>query len=146
MHCDRHSSFIFFPWQRKVGRDPVRFAEGPGTRISTMTIAEFSKVAFIVFNAIRMIGYMPQIRCLCRDGGKGSAVSLATWSLFSLANATTVAYAVFVIKDWLMAIVFLFNLTGSLTISLIIVHKRYLTFSYAQQTVRFIVQRCHSMW
>jgi hypothetical protein len=72
--------------------------------------------AFALLNGARVIAYVPQIRCLNRDNSNAAAVSLATWALFTLANAATVTYAIFVINDLLMAGMFMLNLLGCLTI------------------------------
>ena len=72
--------------------------------------------AFALLNGARVIAYVPQIRCLNRDNSNAAAVSLATCALFTLANAATVTYAIFVINDLLMAGVFMLNLLGCLTI------------------------------
>lgn len=90
-----------------------------------MTIAEYSVTAFAVLNGARVIAYVPQIRCLTRDNSNAAAVSLVTWTLFSLANAATVAYALLVINDPLMAGIFLSNLLGCLIIVVIIARKRF---------------------
>jgi hypothetical protein len=82
--------------------------------------------AFALLNGARVIAYVPQIRCLNRDNSNAAAVSLATWALFTLANAATVTYAIFVINDLLMAGMFMLNLLGCLTIVLMIAKKRVL--------------------
>lgn len=92
-----------------------------------MTIADYSMTAFAVLNGTRVVAYVPQIRCLYRDNSNAAAVSLITWVLFSLANAATVAYAIIVVSDFLMASVFFLNLTGCLLIAAIIGKKRYLS-------------------
>jgi hypothetical protein len=90
-----------------------------------MTIADYSVTAFAVLNGARVIAYAPQIRCLTRDNSNAAAVSLVTWTLFSMANAATVAYALLVINDPLMAGIFLLNLLGCLIIVAIITRKRF---------------------
>jgi hypothetical protein len=79
---------------------------------------------FALLNGARVIAYAPQIRCLTRDNSGAAAVSLITWTLFSMANTATVAYALLVIDDRLMAAVFALNLLGCLTIVVIIGKKR----------------------
>jgi hypothetical protein len=93
-----------------------------------MTIADYSVTAFALLNGARVIAYAPQIRCLTRDNSNAAAVSLVTWTWFSLANAATVAYALLVINDPLMAGVFLLNLLGCLIIVAIIARKRFFSF------------------
>jgi hypothetical protein len=89
-----------------------------------MTISDYSVTAFALLNGARVIAYAPQIHCLTRDNSQAAAVSLITWTLFSMANAATVAYALLVINDPLMAGIFVLNLLGCLTIVAIIGKKR----------------------
>jgi hypothetical protein len=89
-----------------------------------MTISDYSMTAFALLNGARVVAYAPQIHCLTRDDTNAAAVSLITWTLFTLANGATVAYALLVINDPLMAGVFGLNLLGCLTIVAIIGKKR----------------------
>jgi hypothetical protein len=89
-----------------------------------MTMSDYSVTAFALLNGARIVAYAPQIRCLTRDKTNAAAVSLVTWTLFTLANGATVAYALFAINDPLMAGVFALNLVGCLTIVAIIGKKR----------------------
>ena len=89
-----------------------------------MTISDYSVTAFALLNGARIIAYAPQIRCLARDTSNAQAVSLVTWTLFALANAATVAYAVVVLNDLLMAGVFTLNLIGCAAIVVLIARKR----------------------
>jgi hypothetical protein len=89
-----------------------------------MTISDYSMTAFALLNGARVVAYAPQIHCLTRDNTNAAAVSLITWTLFTLANGATVAYALLVINDPLMAGVFGLNLLGCLTIVAIIGKKR----------------------
>jgi len=91
-----------------------------------MTISDYSATAFALLNGARIIAYAPQIRCLTRDNDNAKAVSLVTWTLFALANAATVAYAVVVLNDLLMAGVFVLNLIGCTVIVALIARKRIL--------------------
>jgi hypothetical protein len=89
-----------------------------------MTISDYSVTAFALLNGARVVAYAPQIRCLIRDNTNAAAVSLVTWTFFTLANAATVAYALLVINDHLMAGVFALNLLGCLVIVALIGKKR----------------------
>lgn len=89
-----------------------------------MTISDYSIAAFALLNSARVIAYAPQIRCLARDHSNAASVSLLTWSLFALANAATVAYALVVIDDPLMAAIFVLNLLGCPTIVVMIAKRR----------------------
>jgi hypothetical protein len=100
-----------------------------------MTISDYSMTAFALLNGARVVAYAPQIHCLTRDNTNAAAVSLITWTLFTLANAATVAYALLVINDPLMACVFGLNLLGCLTIVAIIGKKRIFSLSASSNMI-----------
>lgn len=91
--------------------------------------------AFALLNGARVVAYAPQIHCLTRDNTNAAAVSLITWTLFTLANGATVAYALLVINDPLMAGVFGLNLLGCLTIVAIIGKKRIFSLSASSNMI-----------
>ncbi len=91
--------------------------------------------AFALLNGARVVAYAPQIHCLTRDNTNAAAVSLITWTLFTLANGATVAYALLVINDPLMASVFGLNLLGCLTIVAIIGKKRIFSLSASSNMI-----------
>lgn len=70
---------------------------------------------FLACNGARSIAYLPQIVRLARERDSG-AVSCLTWSLFALANASTVAYALIVTGDLAVALTFALNTLGCLSI------------------------------
>ena len=100
-----------------------------------MTISDYSVTASALLNGARVIAYVPQIRCLTQDNSKAAAASLITWTLFSMANAATVAYALLVINDPLMAGIFVLNLLGCLTIVAIIGKKRIFPLSASSDVI-----------
>jgi hypothetical protein len=100
-----------------------------------MTISDYSMTAFALLNGARVVAYAPQIHCLTRDNTNAAAVSLITWTLFTLANGATVAYALLVINDPLMAGVFGLNLLGCLTIVAIIGKKRIFSLSASSNMI-----------
>jgi hypothetical protein len=100
-----------------------------------MTISDYSMTAFALLNGARVVAYAPQIHCLTRDNTNAAAVSLITWTLFTLANGATVAYALLVINDPLMACVFGLNLLGCLTIVAIIGKKRIFSLSASSNMI-----------
>ena len=76
---------------------------------------ESSDLALIVFaacNGLRLVAYVPQILRVARDEAGASAVSYTTWGLFALANVSTVLYAVLVVADLSLALVFSANTVG----------------------------------
>jgi hypothetical protein len=71
---------------------------------------------FVACNGARSIAYLPQIVRLARDREGAGAVSRVTWSLFALANASTVAYAAIVTGDVMVALIFALNTLGCLSV------------------------------
>ena len=81
-----------------------------------MTLAECSFGAFAILNTARLIAYLPQIIRIHGDANGAEAVSIATWSLFAAANLATMSYALTAANDVAMAIMFLLNTLGCLTV------------------------------
>lgn len=85
---------------------------------------EFAITIFSISNCLRVIAYVPQILRVMRDREGATAVSCMTWLLFSLSHLSTVLYALLVISDWRMAVIFFANLLCSLTILGLTLYKR----------------------
>jgi hypothetical protein len=81
-----------------------------------MTLADYSLAAFALLNGGRTVAYVPQMVRVYRDPHGATAVSLTTWLLFAAANIATVAYALAVADDRLVAFVFGLNAVGCLAI------------------------------
>jgi hypothetical protein len=64
-----------------------------------MTVADLTYGLFTVFNGLRIFSYLPQILRVARDRNGASAISYATWSLWTAANATTGLYAAVNLSD-----------------------------------------------
>ena len=90
-----------------------------------MTLAECSFGAFAILNTARLIAYFPQIIRIHGDANGAKAVSIATWLLFAAANLATVSYALTAANDAPMAIMFMLNTLGCLTIVGFTVWKRF---------------------
>jgi hypothetical protein len=89
-----------------------------------MTLADYSLTAFTVLNGARVMAYVPQIVCVCRDRAGASSVSMMTWGLFCSANLATVFYALTVTGDRIIAGVFTLNAIGCILILALILKKR----------------------
>ena len=66
-------------------------------------------VAFSITNIFRLFAYLPQI-VLLLNAKDTSSVSVATWLLFLVSNAVTALYALIVVSDITMSLVFLANM------------------------------------
>lgn len=72
-----------------------------------MTAADLTILLFALSNALRVLAFVPQIVRIVRDEGGAAAVSYTAWILFGLSNLTTAVYAVLIVEDWLMALLFM---------------------------------------
>jgi hypothetical protein len=68
-----------------------------------MTLSEASLLAFTVFSGLRLISYVPQICRVARDENGASAISYATWALWTGNNISTGIYAATNLNDLLLA-------------------------------------------
>ena len=82
-----------------------------------MTATDVIVVAFSVCNSLRLFAYLPQLVSVLRDGNGASGVSLVTWTLFTVANGSTTAYAFAVVVDMRMTMLFAFNTLFSFAIA-----------------------------
>ena len=74
-----------------------------------LTPADVALGVFTVCNTARVFAYLPQIVKISRDMQGATVISYATWALFGVSHLSTVAYAVLVVDDWRMAIIFAAN-------------------------------------
>jgi hypothetical protein len=58
-----------------------------------MAISSIAFILFAVFSGLRIFSYLPQIYRVARDRNGASAISYATWSLWTGANLATALYA-----------------------------------------------------
>lgn len=99
-----------------------------------ITPAEVALGLFTVCNMARVFAYLPQILKICRDQQGAAAISYATWGLFRLSHLSTVGYAVLVVADWRMAVVFAANTFCCVSILGLTARKRAL-FKASQRNV-----------
>jgi hypothetical protein len=58
-----------------------------------MTLADLSFYLFTIFNGLRVVSYLPRIVRVAQNKHGATAISSATWLLWTAANATTGFYA-----------------------------------------------------
>src|ERR687889_2092742 len=74
-----------------------------------VTPADAALGVFTLCNTARVFAYLPQIVKIGRDTQGAAAISYTTWALFGVSHLSTVAYAILVVDDWRMAVVFAAN-------------------------------------
>ena len=106
-----------------------------------MTGVELAIAAFTAANAVRALAYLPQIARIAQDKGDAGAVSCATWSLFAISHLATVVYALVVVADLVMAVVFAINMLACVTIVGLTSWKRHRarTRSHEQSPMRWLL-------
>lgn len=82
-----------------------------------MSTADIVVVMFSVCNSLRLFAYLPQLVSVLRDRNGASGVSLTTWTLFALANGSTTTYAIVVVDDMRMGVLFACNTVFSFGIA-----------------------------
>lgn len=84
----------------------------------------FVVAAFSFVNSIRVLAYLPQILKASRDENGATAISFVTWGLFLVSHLTTIAYALVILADIVLALIFAGNALACLTILVIVATKR----------------------
>jgi hypothetical protein len=74
-----------------------------------MQLEEITFALFAACNWLRVLAYVPQIRKAATDKNGASAISCTTWSLFLVAHASTIAYALVNRSDPWLALCFAGN-------------------------------------
>src|SRR4051794_20996176 len=90
------SSFIPLRLRGSSDHGPCRAIPAESTefwKVREMTVADVTYALFTAFNGVRIVSYLPQILRVARDSNGASAISYATWLLWTAANATTGLYA-----------------------------------------------------
>jgi hypothetical protein len=90
-----------------------------------MTSEQWVALTFAGCNAVRVFAYLPQIMAIHRDDTGAEAISCTTWWLFMASNVTTVVYAIVVLGDHSMALLFALNTAGCAAILMFTAYKRF---------------------
>jgi uncharacterized protein with PQ loop repeat len=86
--------------------------------------ADVAIALFAICNSARVLAYIPQIVRVACDKDNAAAISYATWLMFAVANVSTVFYAIVVVNDMKMALVFSANTLCCLLIVALTLYKR----------------------
>lgn len=89
-----------------------------------MQATELIAIAFGIFNALRLVSYLPQIVAVARDRHGAAAISLLCWSIWIGANATAALYAWINVGDLTLAFVSAFNAACCLVVFVLAALKR----------------------
>jgi hypothetical protein len=76
-----------------------------GRPLAHVVGAALVAACFVLFNAVRVLLYVPQLLSCCRDAGGCPAINLFTWSSWIVANASTGLYMwIFLDDAWGLAL------------------------------------------
>jgi hypothetical protein len=89
-----------------------------------MSIEQITLALFALCNSARILAYLPQIHKAAIDPNGASAISNTTWSLFLVANLSTIAHAIVNLGDWWLAVCFAGNAVCCIAILTISYIKR----------------------
>ena len=70
-----------------------------------MELAQLTMLAFTGFSSLRVVSYVPQIAKIAADTNGATAISYATWSLWTAANIATACYAAVNLEDMYLSTV-----------------------------------------
>jgi hypothetical protein len=93
---------------------------------SVMSAQSAALLLFAGCNAMRILAYIFQMARVARDQHGAGSICYSTWALFAASNLSTVFYAVVVVSDWLMAVVFTINAACCVAIIVLTRMKRLL--------------------
>lgn len=90
--------------------------------------------AYTAVNSLRVFSYLPQIAKVTRAPDRAEAISLLTWTLWTVSNVTTSAYGALIVGDNLLMTIFAANAVCCLAVIAIVVWKRK---CHDEQALRF---------
>jgi hypothetical protein len=73
------------------------------------SVVELVTFAYGLTNVVRVLAYMPQIRCLWGTRGAAAGVSPGTWWMFCASHSTAALYMGLVARETLPAALFVAN-------------------------------------
>lgn len=90
---------------------------------TTLFIKAITYIYFLL-NTVRVFSYVPQIITVSKEKSTAKAISLWTWSFWTVANFITGLYATFVVKDVLLSLMSYGNTLGCGIVVGIVLFKR----------------------
>lgn len=90
-----------------------------------MEAGSITLILFATFSSLRIVSYLPQIYKVATDKNGASAISYATWTLWTGANVATALYAFVNLNDlWLAAVSAVYAGCCIIVISLTAIQRR----------------------
>ncbi len=95
-------------------------------RMLTMTLESTAIVTgiYAACSAVRIFFYFPQMLAVAREQSAAHAVSLISWTFWSISHAATAVYALVVVHDALLSAMMWCNTAGCIAIAALTVTKR----------------------
>lgn len=84
--------------------------------------------AYTVMGLISLLGYIPQIHTLIISTGLSKGVSIKTWTIWSLNQFTASIYAMTILHDPRVILIFGLSFLGNITILTLTIYNRYFRF------------------
>lgn len=89
-----------------------------------MELSQITLFLFTAFSSLRIFSYGPQIAKIAADRDGATAISYATWGLWTAGNLTTAVYAAVNLRDWYLSIVSVIYAVCCLVVIALTVLKR----------------------
>jgi uncharacterized protein with PQ loop repeat len=80
--------------------------------------------AYATVNSLRVFSYLPQIASVTRARGRAEAISLLTWTLWTISNITTAIYGALIVHDELLTAIFAANAGCCVAVIAVVLWKR----------------------
>lgn len=98
--------------------------------------------AYATVNSLRVLSYLPQIAKVTRARDRAEAISLVTWTLWTISNVTTAIYGALIVRDLLLMAMFASNAACCVVVITIVLWKRKLHDEHqSRETVRSVLPR-----
>jgi hypothetical protein len=89
-----------------------------------MELSQITLLAFTLFSSLRIFSYLPQIMKVAADRNGASAISYATWALWTSAHVATGLYAAINLHDLYLATVSIISAVCCVVVIFLTIAKR----------------------